>query len=288
VGFGCRKAVIRSRHISLRFLTLETNITTHIIMKLHHLMAVIAVNASPHAGTPAPAATLEPIPAASDWEFRLGLPGWISGIEGDVGVFGAVSAIDVPFDDIVSNLDMVAAANFEARKGRWGLLTGLAYMELSGAAGTPGPLINNVTLEMSQLMIDAAVSYALVDGASCRVELLGGARYNPIDLGLNITSPLPVLNRDISGDKGWVDPYVGFLTRAKLAEPLTLVLKGDIGGFGVSSDITWQAYAGLEYQISKHMYAGLGYRALGVDYTDGGFTYDVITSGIQIELGLKF
>lgn len=257
-------------------------------MKLHHLVAVIALTASAHAGTPAPTPALEPIPAASDWEFRLGLPGWISGIEGDVGVFGTTSAIDVPFDDIVSNLDMVVASNFEARKGRWGLLTGLAYMELSGAAGTPGPLINRVTLEMKQLMIDAAVSYALVDGESCRVELLGGARYNYIDLGLNILSAVPALNRNVAGDTGWVDPYIGFLVRGKLAEPLTLVVKGDIGGFGVSSDITWQAYAGLEYKISKHMYAGLGYRALGVDYTDGGFTYDVITSGVQIEMGLKF
>lgn len=258
-------------------------------MKLNHLIALIALTASAHAGTPAPEATIQPtIPAPDEWEIRVGLPGWISGIEGDVGVFGAVSAIDVPFDDIVSNLDMVAALNFEVRKGRWGLLTSLAYLELSGAAGTPGRLINNVTLEMQQLMLDAAISYALVDGENCRVELLGGARYNHIDLGLNITSALPALNRNISGDKGWVDPYVGFLTRAKLAEPLTLVVKGDIGGFGVSSDITWQAYAGLEYQITKHLYAGLGYRVLGVDYTDGGFTYDVITSGVQIELGLKF
>jgi len=73
-----------------------------------------------------------------------------------------------------------------------------------------------------------------------------------------------------------------------LNESLDLIVKGDIGGFDVGSELTWQAYAGLEYQFPNSMYAALGYRALSVDYSSGGFTYDMVTSGPQIEFGMKF
>ena len=81
---------------------------------------------------------------------------------------------------------------------------------------------------------------------------------------------------------------MGVLGRAKLSDKTTLVGKGDIGGFDVGSELTWQVYGGLEFQLSPLWHFGVGYRHLSVDYTSGGFTYDVNTSGPQIELGFKF
>lgn len=263
---------------------------------LHHLMrtsrtlaliGLIGLSAPAHAGTSIPN-TSDPAPVAADaWEFRLGLPAWMSGLKGDVGVLGRLAAVDASFcGDIVPAIDMAAALSFEVRKGRWGFLTSGIYMNLSDVAAPPGPLVDAVHLKLQQLMLDGAISYAVVDNECGSLELLAGARYNYIYGDLSIVGNTITFSRDDS--KSWIDPYVGLLGRAKVANSVTLVGKADIGGFGAGSELTWQLYGGVECQISKNCHLGLGYRYLSVDYTSGGFTYDMATSGPQIELGLDF
>ena len=67
-----------------------------------------------------------------------------------------------------------------------------------------------------------------------------------------------------------------------------MFLKGDIGGFGVSSDLTWTVYGGFEFQIARHFYTDIGCRYFGTDYKSGSFKYDVSLIGPQIELGVNF
>ena len=258
-------------------------------MKTSHTLALIGLiglSAPARAGTSIPN-VCNPSPVAADaWEFRLGLPGWISGLKGDAGVRGRVSPVDASFGDIVPVIDMAASFSFEARKGRWGILTSGIYMNLSDVASPPGPLVDDVHLGLKQLMLDGAVSYAVVDNERGSLELLAGARYNYMYGDLAITGT----NLTFAGDdsKSWVDPYVGLLERAKLTDSITLVGKEDIGGFDVGSSLTWQLYGGLEYQFCTSCHLGVGYRYLSVDYSSGGFTYDMDTSGPQIELGFDF
>ena len=259
-------------------------------MKTHPLIALIALlilPASARAGAALPQ-VLSPQPSVTDdgWEFRLGLPLWVSGLKGDTGVLGVTIPVDVQFKDIFKLLDMAAAFSFEARKGPWGLQTSGIYMDLSNAAETPGTLITSMNLELKQLMLDAAVSYAVVDNDCASLELLAGARYNHIYNGLTVEQPLVTTFNESS--KSWIDPYLGLQGRAKLTNTLTFVGKGDIGGFDIGSNLTWQLYGGLEYQISPSWHLGVGYRYLSVDYASGGFTYDIDTSGPQIELGINF
>ena len=258
-------------------------------MKTSHTLALfglIGLSAPAHAGTSIPN-VLNPSPVAADaWEFRLGLPGWISGLKGDAGVRGRVAPVDAPFGDIAPAIDMAAAFSFEARKGRWGILTSGIYMNLSDVASPPGPLADEVHLGLKQLMLDGAVSYAVVDNERGSLELLAGARYNYMQCDLSIIGTNLTFARD--GSTSWVDPYVGMLGRAKLTDSITLVGKGDIGGFDVGSSLTWQLYGGLEFQLARSCYLGVGYRYISVDYSSGGFTYDMATSGPQIELGFNF
>ena len=66
------------------------------------------------------------------------------------------------------------------------------------------------------------------------------------------------------------------------------MLRGDVGGFGVGSDLTWQVEGSLGLQVTKNIWAEAGYRALGVDYEADGLIYDTITHGAQVTLGLSF
>ena len=92
---------------------------------------------------------------------------------------------------------------------------------------------------------------------------------------------------ELSGSKSWVDPFIGARAYYYFTDSLYSVAKADIGGFGISSDLTWQAYAALGYKLSKRASVELGYKYMAVDYTSGDFTNDVRTSGVFLSLGLK-
>jgi hypothetical protein len=92
---------------------------------------------------------------------------------------------------------------------------------------------------------------------------------------------------ELSGTKDWVDPFIGVRGYYNFTNDFYAVTKADIGGFGISSDLTWQVYAALGYHLSKSTTIELGYKYMAVDYTSGGFTNDVRTSGVFLNLGLK-
>ncbi|MCE9610321.1 MAG: hypothetical protein K8R23_09025 [Chthoniobacter sp.] len=86
----------------------------------------------------------------------------------------------------------------------------------------------------------------------------------------------------------WFDPYVGLRARYNFCEKFYFLAKADIGGFGVGSDLTWQASAAIGCQLSRNMFAEAGYRFLAVDYQQNGFTYDVRSQGAEVTLGITF
>lgn len=64
--------------------------------------------------------------------------------------------------------------------------------------------------------------------------------------------------------------------------------RGDVGGFGVGSDLTWQAFAGIGYGFNPRWSVTAGYRALGVDFQRSWFELDVIMHGPVVGVGLRF
>ena len=207
------------------------------------------------------------------------------------------TSVDMDFSDIWDNLDFGAMGTFEARKGRWGVLFDAIYMEISTSATSsrtgPGPigatLTANANLQMEQTMLAAAVTYRVSEGPTA-TDVIGGARYSKIEADANIDASLfgqtGVAAR--SGDKDWVDPYVGVRVQHPLADRWTLVGYADVGGFGVGSDLTWQALAGVSYDFSKTVSGKFGYRYLSVDYDKGGFLYDMDSYGLFAGVGFRF
>ncbi len=94
----------------------------------------------------------------------------------------------------------------------------------------------------------------------------------------------------LSQTAGWVDPFVGMRAHYNLTDRLYAVAKADVGGFGVSSNLVWQAYGALGYHLSKRgeTTVELGYKYMAVDYAKGGFTYDVAMSGVMLNIGFRF
>jgi hypothetical protein len=85
---------------------------------------------------------------------------------------------------------------------------------------------------------------------------------------------------------------VGGRLSLPIGEKFSFHLRGDIGGFGVGSDLTWQAYPYFSWQCNRWFSLQAGYRWLYNDYSDGDgsneFRYDVMSHGPQLGMTFSF
>jgi hypothetical protein len=210
------------------------------------------------------------------WTFDLSLYGLAAGMSGNVAVKGVPADVDVGFDKIWDNLRFGAMGSARVGYGRWALSTEVIYMDLQA---TKGPF----TATAQQWMVQPALEYRV-----CRYfDAYAGTRYNNINLGLK-----GHLGINPSGTQDWWDPIIGGRVSLPLGKKFSFNVSGDIGGFGVGSDLTWQAYPFFNWQISKLASVQAGYRLLYTDYETGSglnrFKYDILTSGPQVGFTLRF
>ena len=102
------------------------------------------------------------------------------------------------------------------------------------------------------------------------------------------TPRLPVNVRNASGSQEWIDPFVGLRLRHQLSDRWAVWVRGDYGGFGVSSDEYWQFLAGVAYRLSERTSIALAYRIVSVDYEKGSFLYDTEMAGPNLGLVFRF
>jgi hypothetical protein len=121
------------------------------------------------------------------------------------------------------------------------------------------------------------------------LRLIREARQHPVTAHARITKILKnQLNSGVSLTEYWADPYIGIGGRYNLSKAFYLTGKADVGGFDAGSKVTVQAYGALGCQVTRSIYAELGFRYLYYDYDDGGFLYKVSTYGPQITAGIIF
>jgi hypothetical protein len=259
------------------------------------------------AGTESYDYNAEPPPPPESWcvtppntEFRIGIPGWITGLQGDFGVRGVVTDQDVKFTDILKRLDMIAVGSLYARYQRWEIFADGQYMKLSDTATLPGLLFDHARVSLKSAFAEAFVGYRLINCQRASLSFFAGARYNYMSGDLHIAKDsdprFPILREKleiplslrVSGSKDWVDPVIGLAGKVHVWKPISLWAKGDIGGFGAASDFTWQVQGGAEFQVTRWLWSDVGWRYLKNDYTSGGFTNKTELNGPYIETGVNF
>ena len=229
-----------------------------------------------------------PAAASNEWVFSVAPYFWAAGIEGDVGVFGRQPVhIDLSFEDIFDSLRFGGMIVGEAHNGTWGIFGDLIYVKTDSdasatreIAGVPVTLDGSV--DQSSLTATIMGEYRVVAQPSAIVDLMAGARIfsvdNDIELSLAAGGP-PLAAFSGSDGSTWVDPIIGARARFDLTPNWYFTGWAMVGGFGASSDVTWDALASIGYQWNDRFSLIGGYRALGVDYEDDGFVYDVIMQG---------
>lgn len=247
------------------------------------LAALAALASSAFAGSP------DITPAdPSGWEFTTALYAPLMGMEGTFEADGVgPQNADVPFDKILDHLDGALSGAFEAERGRWSIAADAIWLKLSGSGNAL--LDSRIDVTQQQLTTSMSVAYEIFDNGCTSFGVAAGGALNRLDLELELSTPhLPVSERGSSGVQTWIDPFVGVRFQHQFGDSWRAFATANLGGFGVSSDEYWQAIAGVGYRISEHFSVALAYRAISVDYRQGGFLYDTITHGPNLGLVFKF
>jgi hypothetical protein len=223
--------------------------------------------------------------ASAKWQFKLTPYLWLPTTSGTSTVDGTDTDIHAPFKDVLSNFDVKALmGRFEVYKGNWLFLFDGMYIDIEGdfVVVTEDPSLPplNVQPKIKVTMLDFGAGYKIYEDSfseqqdTSRLPLislyaLAGVRYSYLKQEFNIHTIPPTVPTVHGDSKNWVEPFIGARFDWQTSEKLTFLLRGDIGGFGVGSDLTWNALAGLDYRPWKVASFKIGYRALGIDYETG-------------------
>lgn len=222
----------------------------------------------------------------SSWEFNLApFYLWAVNLEGDVTTRGMTNPVDLPFDTIFDNLEGAFIIHFEAlHNNTWGVIADFNYLDISQNAQVA---VFDIDVSVKETVAEVDGFYRIVRGVH-QFDMVAGVRYNEVKLEYDIRN----LSFDNSRTENWWDPVVGVRYRYPIADRWTLQLRGDIGGFGIGSDFTWQTIGLIDYQPWKYVSLVGGYRALSLDYETGGgnyvFKYDVLLHGPVLGLNIRW
>jgi len=216
---------------------------------------------------------------SSDWTFDGAIYMW--GAQMSMTTPGGQS-VDLPFYQILDDLEFAFMGIFGARNDKWSILTDVIYLDLKQDVNNDrnfaGGQTRNVTGEvnMKSWIVTPTVGYAIHNSDAARVEIVGGARYLDLEAGATVNFDGEQVF-DNSTSQGYWDGIIGLRAAVYLDEHWFLPMYADVG-WG-DSDSTWQAYAGVGYKFSSFNLVA-GYRYLDYNFDDNTMLSELVSKGV--------
>jgi hypothetical protein len=282
--------------------------------------AVLAADVVPLPPPPPP-----PIESPGGWTVDFVPYGWTMFLKGDVTARGREAGIDTNIFEIldVAQLNGAWMSYLEARNGPFTVYLDTIWSDLSlsrelvgqrnPVAGLTISATADVGLQFEMAIVEAGAGYEIgrwpADaGGLTTLDVTGGFRYWHLETSVNfdVAAGVNLANLGLTGTAGgqaaasggadWIDPVIGLEFRHVPSPGTEISLAGDIGGFGIGSDFTWQAEAMYRRDLGDHgghqWFGELGYRALSVDYSDGSGNarkgWDMLIHGPVLALGMRW
>lgn len=261
-------------------------------------------------------AVLSAMPAAAEesatpWQFEIQPYAWIPGNFGSATVKGRHVDIDTTPLDVLELLfdgDTLAGGGYVGvGYDRWSVFTdlfgGFAKEDVNEKIPTQFCQICIAAKDKLTFVIaDFALGYRLgqwsMPGRRRPITLgvYAGARYMHFGNELTVRGGVAggtQRSGNVSQTFDWADPMIGIRWEVPVHDRLSLGFRGDIGGFGASSELIWGLVSEVRYWMSwspwgSQTYLTAGYRALAFDRTNAAGDIDLQYRGPMIGVGFLF
>lgn len=256
-------------------------------------VSALLTGAASAADLPSSSPVQSPAAANADpdaWQFDFASYSWFSSFSGSTATLPPLPAanVDLSFGDILSNLDGAVMGVAYARRNRAVLYGDLMYSRLSLSESFNTAFSTSLKLSTSTLIASGGAGYTVLSDPRYELDLLAGARLYNVDTKAKLSIPGFGITKSGSTDETWADPMIGTRLSAQLTDNLYLTSWAFAGGFDVGSKFSWDLFGGLGYKLGEKYTMIVGYRGLGVDYTDGDYKYDVVQKGPIAGLKIHF
>ena len=212
------------------------------------------------------------------WSYAITPYAWLAGLNGSVAVGSVKVPLNESFSDILDKVEFGMMLGVEARNDSWGVFGDFTFADLEDEESAT---LGTVNTNIRQWLVSCGGFYRVKKGDRVQLDLGAGVRY--MDTSINIMRPLATS----SGSSTWIDPILVARLRYQTTGKISFTLTGDIGGFGIESELVWQVTGSIGYDISESMTLLLSYRRLDYEYVDD-ITYDLATSGLGFGMSFRF
>lgn len=229
--------------------------------------------------------------ADGDWQQTVVLYGMGAAIDGDAQIGDLTVPVDLSMSDVFDSLEFGAMGAYRADNGTWSFTLDATFMGLGGSSRTERGLVKG-DVDLDQTTLVGTVGRRWTEN----LEFLFSLAYVDLSTDLEVATTAPVTGvvttRTASKDASWVDPLVGLQYSAPIADDWRFNLRGDVGGFGIGSDLTYQLLANVRWQANDMLGVVVGYRVIAFDYEDGngpGYQrYDLLEQGPLVGVTVSF
>jgi hypothetical protein len=246
---------------------------------------------APTAEAASQSTTTTTVSATSDSDWHLLAAGylWLPGVHGNVGALGRTVAVSASPGDLLSHFRFGLMGAIEPSYKRIIFPVDLMWIRLEDDKAIPFPNleVNSAVIKGDELILTPKIGYRIIDNEKLKIDALTGFRYWHFSETLSF-KPSGVLP-SFSGSQNWVDPLVGGRIVLPLSPKVAVTIAGDVGGWGVGSQLDYQAVGLLGYRFKRAFTLQAGFRYLDVDYKSSGTVINMVTSGVifGITMNLK-
>lgn len=203
-----------------------------------------------------------------EWQHTVILYGMGAAIDGEATLGDLTVPVDFSMSDVFDALEFGAMAAWRVRNDTWSFTLDATYMGLGGTHEGSRGLVKG-DLDVDQVTVMGTLGRRWTE----HVEFLASLAYFDLSADLKLTTTAPVSGvvtvREASDGASWVDPLVGLQYNVPFADRWRFNLRGDVGGFGLGSDFSYQGLVNVGWQATDSVHLILGYRIIGFDYEDG-------------------
>lgn len=227
-----------------------------------------------------------PPPQEPSWTFDAFIYYWSAAVSGDLTVDGESVDLEGGGDGFSGETALSGfLGHFEAHRGPWSFALAPIFVNVDASGSESGGV--DADVEIKAQIHEGFVAREL--GGSW--DWLAGLRYYELDTEMDLSLG-GVLSGTADSNHAWIDPIVGLRYHDDLGEHWSVHARADVGGFGVGSELAWNASALLGYRFSPWCAAVLGYRALSLDFESGSgsdrLAYDLTMNGPIIGVSFSF
>ena len=240
-----------------------------VIMKIHYLKALFLILLTACIGyVQGQPNEYYPKGDPDKWNFEITPFLWLPAIGGEVSSARLSEDYNIPAIDLLSNLKMAFMINGEVSKGKFFLAPSYMYTKL----GSEEVLWTSTNGEKSIVAIpDLKLNIVeVISGARFRVndflifDPFVGFRYTNYNISASVEGIADTNSFNEKTD--FWDPVLGFQMHYYPHPRVPIILKMDVGGFGVGSVFSWSTSINSGYTLSPSFDLLAGISAIGSNY----------------------